>query len=183
MLQVHTFIPSIDLLYSVLKQLTADYFKLRQKKNLSRSLDELHIKLLMCTHANTDKELCVYVSRTVEWNPCQSLASLSSLLSWINGNVTAYSHHPVHTHISFAPSFLTKMGTVTLHFPSHKTHKVNDGWLLFFLPQQLRFPSVWPGVLLISLAPKSRLWTITPIKSELKCSTRIQPVTLTPAQT
>lgn len=115
-------------------------------------------KLLLCMHAKTDKELCVCVSRTVEWNPCQFLASLSSLLIWINGNVTAYTHHPVHTHISFARSFHTNMDTVTLHSPSHENtqRRVRDGWFSsphtpVDLPHSVLYCSVLaPGISIVT---------------------------------
>lgn len=46
------------------------------------------VKVSAWVRRNTDKALCVCVSRMVEWNPCQCLESLSGLLSWINGKVT-----------------------------------------------------------------------------------------------
>lgn len=114
----------------------------RELRHISKVKVGLHewsiIKLLLCECKKTDKELCVCVSRTVEWNPCQCLASLSSLLSWINGNVIAYTHththHPVHTHISFAVSFHTDMDIVTLHSPSPENTQHREGltWLIHF---------------------------------------------------
>lgn len=79
------------------------------------------VKVSAWVRRNTDKALCVCVSRMVEWNPCQCLESLSSLLSWINGKVTVctgahtHTHRPIHTRISFALSFHNDRDTVTPH--------------------------------------------------------------------
>lgn len=54
------------------------------------------VKVSAWVRRNTDKALCVCVSRMVEWNPCQCLESLSSLLSWINGKVTVCTDTQMH---------------------------------------------------------------------------------------
>lgn len=54
------------------------------------------VKVSAWVRRTTDKALCVCVSGMVEWNPCQCLESLSSLLSWINGKVTVCTDTQMH---------------------------------------------------------------------------------------
>lgn len=141
----------LNLFYShhIIIPVISDYLiSFRELRHISKVKVGMHewgiIKLFLCERAKTDKELCVCVSRTVEWNPCQCLASLSSLLSWINGNVITYTHthHPVHTHISFAMSFHTDMDIVTLHSPSPENtqHREGQRWLIHFAHTSVDLP-------------------------------------------
>lgn len=120
------------------------------------------VKVSAWVRRNTDKALCVCVSRMVEWNPCQCLESLSSLLSWINGKVTVCTGAHTHTHTGrfthvsalLCPSTMT--GTLSHPIPpSHEdtqtrlvvslsTRKHTTLWAATPSPRHLAFLTNYP---------------------------------------